>query len=394
MTVPRTVPWIAGLQPATHGAVRTFPPIEQPADGPGPAPVLDFSANGNVIGPPPAALRAIAEVDVSLFPDRRCTALRHAIGTHHNVPADWIVPGNGSTEIIWAVARAFLAPGDVTLVVEPTYGEYAVACQAVGAQVQRVVLDLPSPGTGGPRFKKVGAVTEAVQTLRPPVVWLCNPNNPTGALFPSQLLAELVQLASATLYVVDEAYLTLATEATSALSLAGTGQVLVIRSLTKDTALAGVRLGYGVADAAIASAVASMIPPWSVSSVAQAAGLAAMADPAHLARARVEVARSRSHLLAGLCRLGLNPYPTAANFVLVPVGDGAALTAQLLAEGIAVRDATSFGLPGCIRIGVRSIEDQERLLASLGKILGHREQMTGDRLQEPSPATCPLTPNP
>jgi histidinol-phosphate aminotransferase len=201
------------------------------------------------------------------------------------------------------------------------------------------------------------------------VVWLCNPNNPTGAPFPVERLADLLDVAPQALFVVDEAYLPLCEDVPSALPLVGTERVVVLRSMTKDAALAGLRLGYAVAHPSIIDVVRRVIPPWSVSSVAQAAGLATLADPGHGARVREAVASARAHLTQGLRSLGLHPYPSVANFVLVEVGEGRLVTEALRRQGCIVRDCASFGLPSCIRIGVRSAADQERLLVALADAL-------------------------
>jgi histidinol-phosphate aminotransferase len=201
------------------------------------------------------------------------------------------------------------------------------------------------------------------------MVWLCHPNNPTGEPFPIEQLPAACESSPDTLFVVDEAYLALAEDLPSAAGFIDSGQVVVLRSLTKDAGLAGLRIGYALAAPAVADAVGRMIPPWNVNAFAQAAGLAALADVEHATKVRAAVAASREHLRAGLLKLGLALEPSVTNFVLVQVGDGADVAAQLLAEGIAVRDCASFGLPAYIRIGVRSIADQDRLLAALAGVL-------------------------
>lgn len=372
---PSPVPWIADLEPAVHGSFdqsaaldsdgRNGPPRTSAAD------VLDFSANGNVIGPPPGVLDAVALADISRYPDRKAWDLRRAIAQRHGVPASEVVVGNGSTELIWAVARAYLAPGHPTLVLGPTYGEYAVAAGAAGAAVHT----LEGARSRGPALLET--LARGIQRIQPRLVWLCHPNNPTGAAFPIERLPELVDAAPHTLFVVDEAYLPLADGVPSALPLTSGGQVIVLRSMTKDAALAGLRIGYAIAAPPVADAVGRAIPPWTVSSVAQAAGQAAIADTDHGERVRVAVATSRALLMAGLQRLGLRPYPSVANFVLVPVGDARAVTRALLERGYAVRDCTSFGLPDCIRIGVRAVSDQNRLLGALARVLGPDPRVLG-----------------
>jgi threonine-phosphate decarboxylase len=179
----------------------------------------------------------------------------------------------------------------------------------------------------------------------------------------------------------------------SAKQLIATRQVAVLRSMTKDAALAGVRIGALLAAPAIVDVVRRMTPPWSVSSLAQAAGIAACQDLDHLERARVAVDRSRTHLTTGLRALGLAPWPSVANFVTVPVGDGRAVAAALLDLGCAVRDCASFGLPACIRIGVRSVEDQDRLLDALRVVLT-REGSPAHGVESALPEKLELEPEP
>ncbi len=364
---PRPVPWVASLEPAVHGAV----PTESSA---GPArTVLDFSANGNVLGPSPAVSRAIAEVDLAAYPDRQARALRGAIGARHGVDDGSVLVGNGSTELIWAIARAYLAPGDFAVVLGPTYGEYAVAAAACGAEVRTVPVVPPRFESGSPAILDLPPLLRHLEHIRPKTIWLCHPNNPTGAPFPIGLLPRISAAAPEALIVVDEAYLPFTAGAPSALPCIASGRVAVIRSLTKDAGLAGLRLGYALAAPAAADVVRRVLPPWSVSALAQAGALAALADVEHAQQVDAAVRASREHLRAGLQQLGLPCYPSVTNFVLVPVGNGAAVTGALLARGIAVRDCTSFGLPDCIRIGVRSIADQELLLSQLATVL------TGER---------------
>jgi threonine-phosphate decarboxylase len=353
------VPWIARLEPAVHGSLDASAARRSGVD---PSQVLDFSANGNVIGPPPGAADAIARVDLARYPDRGATALRQAIAERHGASTQIVVVGNGSSELIWGLARTYLRPGDGALVLGPTYGEYEVATQAAGGEA--VTLPALAPG----RLLDLEALGEAAAALDPRLIWLCHPNNPTGAPMPDRVVPTLLAAVPGALVVVDEAYLPLCADIPSMLDASASGRVVVLRSMTKDAALAGLRIGYLVSTPDVATMVGRALPPWSVSSVAQAAGLVALADTAHAARARRAVAESRAHLVDGLAHLGLRPYPSVANFVLVPVGDGLGVTRALLSRGCAVRDCTSFGLPDCIRIGVRSIPDQERLLGALAEV--------------------------
>ncbi|MBM2809244.1 MAG: histidinol-phosphate aminotransferase family protein [Chloroflexi bacterium] len=356
---PTPVPWIETLEPAVHGAVD---PTNASRDGLAPDCIIDFSANGNVVGPSPRVAEAIARVDVSRYPDRDATALREAIAQRLSVDPTAIVAGNGSTEVIWAVARAYLKPGDVALVLGPTYGEYAVGSAACGAQVEMHAAAPPGETIEG------DTIVDLVRQKRPRILWLCHPNNPTGAPFPMDIVARLVKASSETLIVVDEAYLTLCDGVPSALALR-LPSIVVLRSLTKDAGLAGLRVGYAVAASDAAAAIRRVIPPWSVNSLAQAAALAALSDEEHQAESRRAVAAARQHLVRGLDDLGLDSYPSVANFVLLPIPDARRVTRELLSRGLAVRDCESFGLTDCIRIGVRPIPDQQALLDAMRQVL-------------------------
>jgi histidinol-phosphate aminotransferase len=357
MSAPEPLPWIANLESAVHGATT--------ADG-----ILDFSANGNVVGPSPAVWKALRTVDLGRYPDRDARALGEAISERHGISADHVVAGNGSTELIWALARAYLAPGDRALVVSPTYGEYAVASHAAGASVDAYCstrLEERAGGAGVPGVD-LQALREAIRAGRPKIAWLCHPNNPTGRPFPIEGLPLLVAEQPGVLWVVDEAYLTF-TDCESALALVASGAVVVLRSLTKDLGLAGLRLGYAVAPDHVAEVLRRVIPPWSVSGLAQAGGIAALADVEHFSRVRAAVMEARTHLIEGLHCIGLAPFPSVTNFFLVSVGAAAATQEALMRKGLAVRDCTSFGLADCIRIGVRPIGEQARLLDGLQEVL-------------------------
>jgi histidinol-phosphate aminotransferase len=357
--LPRPVSWLAGATPAVHGSYDTSTAADS---GLLPEDVLDFSANGNVIGPAPGVAAAIAQIDPSRYPDRGVLALRMALAARDAVSIDRVVPGSGSTELIWAVARAFLAPGDATVVLGPTYGEYAAASSACGARVETCLACPP----GSPI--NIDSIVRTIGETSAVVAWLCHPNNPTGAVFPLDALEALADRHPATLFAVDEAYVSFSDEIASAVPLIDRGNVVVLRSMTKDGALAGLRVGYALSDEHIAAALRRVQPPWSISSVAQAAAWATLQESGHAERVNRAVLASREHLVMGLQRLGYAPYPSVTNFVLVPVGDGVQVSRGLLTRGVAVRDCTSFGLPQCIRIGVRSMADQERLLAAMTEL--------------------------
>jgi len=224
-------------------------------------------------------------------------------------------------------------------------------------------------------------VTDVIRQTRPRVVFLCNPNNPTGALLNHTAIAQLLASLGDGLLVVDEAYVAFADAAPDLTPLLADGRLLLVRSLTKDYGLAGLRLGYALGAPGVIEVLDRVRPPWNVNAMAETAGLAALADGAHLARAQREVAGAGAYLVAALTHLGLRVYPPTANFLLVDVqgwqrgdvvgSDGRALRAALLRHGICVRDCASFGLPDCVRIGVCTQSACARLVAATAEVLTH-----------------------
>ncbi len=330
-----------------------------------PEALLDFSVNKNPLGTSPRALRALGLVEVSPYPDARCLRLRAALAAAHDVQPDEILAGNGSVELIWLLAQVYLAPGDTAVVVGPTFGEYEAAVRRAGATVVQV------DAVEADDFRwDVPRIAETIRRAAPRLVYLCNPNNPTGQALDRDDLGAVLAALGDGLLVVDEAYIDLADGVESAEPLRRDDRRLVIlRSLTKSHGLAGLRLGYLVADREIVRAVGQAQPPWSVNSLAQAAGLAALGDDVHVEEGRRLARRARASLVDGLEQLGLRCVPTRASYWLVRVGNGRQVRDELLRRGILVRDARSFGLPAYIRVAVRPLDECERLLTVLSGLI-------------------------
>ena len=362
-----------------HGGIK---PAELRALGLHPQDCLDFSASVSPLGPPDGVAEAIAAVNLAAYPDPHCLDLTDAIARHHRsdgaAPAN-IIAGNGSTEIIHLLARACIAtppPGcaPAALLLTPTYGEYDGAVRLAGGAL--ITHDAARTAAG---FRwNIDAAAAIMTDRRPALAFICNPNNPTGAILEPDDLTRLAQAAQAAgaLLVVDEAYINLSerhNDAT-ALRLATAGSpVIALRSMTKDYALTALRLGYAVAPAPVIARLAALQPDWSVNGLAQAAGIVALADDAYLPRARAAVAASLRCVTDRLAALGIQCYPTAANFVLAQVGDAAGLRAALMRRGLFVRDCASFGLPDCIRIGLRPVPDCIRLADAISDIRSRNE---------------------
>ena len=338
-----------------HGSASR---AELAAYGLDPADVIDFSVSTNPLGIAPSVLQAVQGTDWGRYPGDDEPALVAALAAQNNVQPDRVILGNGSSELLWLLALATLRPGDTVAVQGPTFGEYARCARVFGAHV--VVT---------------GAGTDDI-TAR--LLFVCNPNNPTGAYLDGDEVTHLVSANPQRLVIVDEAYRPFVDVPWPSETLLEYDNVVLLRSLTKDHGLPGLRLGYLLAAPEVARAVTAARPPWSVNAGALRAGLAAL-DPeaqAHLARARAVVQESRALLTAGFTALGYRVWPAAANFVLVEVGDGAAFRQALLPHGLVVRDCASFGLPGCIRVACRLPAQCLRLLETVATMpvtgIGHR----------------------
>jgi len=351
------------MEEPVHGGLT---PQELRALGLNRGDILDFSANINPLGPSPRVQEALAGVDIAAYPDPHTLELREALALATGVAPQHIVTGNGSTELIHLLARAYLGAGDTAVILAPTFGEYEVACRLAGA---RVVFIRAEEANGF--VWDVAAACRQIGQLAPKLVFLCNPNNPTGVYLERHRVQALAEAAGEGLLVVDEAYISFVAGGWSAAELLPRGNVVVLRSLTKDHALTGLRLGYALCPGQVAQALRLHQPWWSVNAMAQVAGMAALSHPEHALRGRVCVEEARGYLRRELEALGLRPLPAAANFILARVGDAPRLRASLLARGICVRDCTSFGLPQYMRVAVRTIPECQRLVVALREALGH-----------------------
>ncbi|MDX1524240.1 MAG: histidinol-phosphate transaminase, partial [Anaerolineae bacterium] len=262
--------------PAYHGAID-YAELERL--GLDPAQIIDFSVNSNPYGPSARVRQAIAATPPDRYPDRESLALRRALAGQLDLPIAKILIGNGAAEILWLIALAFIRPGDRVLVIEPTFGEYARLAALLGAEV---LQGRTGPETG---FQPdCEAITGYLTKVRPRVMFLCNPNNPTGVTLPVEQIAVWAKTQPETLFVIDEAYLAFAPPAKTALAIKR-NNLLIVRSMTKDYALAGLRLGYVVShNQELIERLTLARPAWNVNALAQAAGLAALADEAHQQR--------------------------------------------------------------------------------------------------------------
>lgn len=322
--------------------------------------VIDFSININPLGPPPGAKDALSKVDISAYPDPESLELRKAISQFTGVMPEHIVVGNGSTELIHLLASACLGLGDTTVILAPTFSEYEVAAKQVGAEV----VCLRAEESNG-FIWNLSATCQDIRRKEPRLVFLCNPNNPTGVYLEREAVETLIEATEKGLLVLDEAYISFVQKAWNSSELLARENIVILRSMTKDYALTGLRLGYALCPGDIAQALFVKQPSWSVNAAAQAAGVAALSDREHLLRGISCVEEGKSYLCREIETLGYKVIPSVANFLLVKVGNATTLRHRLLTQGICVRDCTSFGMPEYMRIGLRTLPECQRLIEVL-----------------------------
>lgn len=354
----RPKPWIAGASPTPHGGPQA---AELTALGISPEQVIDFSVNINPFGPPPGVREAVARAAVERYPDPEATGLRRLLASRLGVGLHSILAGNGTTELIRLVALCYLGPGDTALIPQPAFGEYEAACRLAGAQVIK-----PWAREADGFVPDVAELVGLVKRHRPRVLFLGNPANPAGCYLSRQSVEALLEASPECLVALDEAFVSFIEGAWPATELLSYPNLVLLRSMTKDYALAGLRLGYAVAPEPVIAVLRRACPPWNVNAAALAAGEAALQDDRFLVESMRKIREVKETLAAELVRLGLAPVPSPAPFLLVKVGDATALHRSLLREGILVRDCASFGLPQYIRLGPRPEADCRRLLSALG----------------------------
>lgn len=325
--------------------------------------IIDFSVNSNPFGPSPLVSEALRKVVIERYPDRESLMLRTALAQKFGIELPQLMIGNGTAELLWLVAMAFVRSGDRVLILRPTFGEYARSVALMGAQVESIWAAEEN------QFAFVSEAiheTQITKTIR--LAFICNPNNPTGTTLSSETIRGLAYKYPNTLFVIDEAYIQFVPDLPSCISL-NLPNVIVLRSMTKDYAIAGLRLGYAVGAVQVIEALAKVRPPWNVNAVAQEAGLAALMDDDYLSQTMTHLHAAKTEFLSALQDLGLKPIPSETHYFIIKVGNAAEFRRRLLAYKIQVRDCASFGLPDYIRIAARKPEENAKLLSVLKEIL-------------------------
>lgn len=338
--------------------------------------ILDFSSSVNPLGSSPKAIEAIKNSleQISSYPDSTSAPLREAIAAcFTGVGSNNVVVGNGSTELIYLFAEAFLEKGETALIPAPTFGEYENAVKKAGG-VLRYIDTCPEFSI------EPGAFTRHIEEGAK-MLFLCNPNNPTGIIASCEALFEIIEeaLEEDVLVFLDENFLEfvdIEKQVSMVDKIDDYPNLFVLRSFTKVFGLTGLRVGYGVASEDTTELLSNAKMPWNVNCLAQAAALAALTDVDHLKKSRELVRAERAFLGWELAQIkSFKPYPADANFILINIkGSGftaAQLTEKVLKQGILIRDCSSFiGLDGYhIRVSVKTRQENERLLEVFRKVI-------------------------
>jgi histidinol-phosphate aminotransferase len=336
--------------------------------------VLDFSANFNPYLHPrvKSAIKQAAQAAYH-YPEHTYKRFRDAVGAYLRVPSDAIVPGNGSVELIRLCTQALLEKGDLAIIPAPTFSEYELACSLSGAE------PLIVPLWNEHEFKRDLFCVLADEDVK--MVFLCNPNNPTGKLLSKESVTEIAARCreTQTFLFVDEVFIELS-DPRQSLVRTSLDDIFVLRSLTKSFSIPGIRAGYGVTNPALAQVLNSIRLPWNLNSIAEALSVALLKDCAsYLEASRTKIAAQRQWLVKELAKMpGLEPLESNVNFVMINVA-GTSLTSSEFAlrmkrYGYLIRDCRSFRLTGhdYIRIAVRKKTENAHLLDAIKKVVGQK----------------------
>ena len=329
--------------------------------------IIKLASNENPRGPSPSVLRAIsvAARDLTRYPDGNGFALKAALCEALHVNADQIVLGNGSNDVLELVSQAFLRQGDHAVYSQYAFIVYPLATQARGA----LGIEVPARDYG----HDLDAMRAAI-TPRTRIVFVANPNNPTGTWLAGDVVESFVaSVPKDVLVVLDEAYnefLEPSDRVDSTSWLARYPNLVVTRTFSKAHGLAALRVGYGVMNAAVADLLNRVRQPFNVNSLAQAAAIAALADNDYVAESRRLNREGLQQLARGLDALSVRYLPSHGNFILIEVGDAARVNQSLLEQGVIVRPVANYELPEWLRVTVGLPAENARFLAALETALG------------------------
>ncbi len=356
-------------------ALETLPvyqpgrPIEEVARELG-LPAADFiklASNENPLGPSPVALAAMQRIlpHLHLYPDGNAFYLKQKLAAKVGAEPANLILGNGSNELIEFVGHAFLEPGAEVVVSQYCFAVYPIVTSLFSAKL----VTVPAKNHGHDLPAMLAAVTPRTR-----IMFVANPNNPTGTLASRNEVVDLVNaIPDDVLLVMDEAYIDFLEDPVDLASLVVSGgrkNLLLMRTFSKIFGLAGLRIGYGIGHPALIAALEKIRQPFNINSLAQAAAMAALDDHEHLGRTRANNRAGLRYLETELRRMKIEFVPSAANFVLLRVGNGGHVFAELQKRGVIARPMGGYGLGEWIRVTVGTPAENERFIAALGEVLG------------------------
>jgi histidinol-phosphate aminotransferase len=343
-------------------------PVEEVARelGLSPRAVIKLASNENPLGPSPAALAAVKKAlrGLNMYPDGNAYYFKRKLAEKLSVSPAHLVLGNGSNDIIEFLGHALLGPSDEMVVSQYCFAIYPIVARLLGASV----ITVPAKNYG----HDLPAMLRAV-TARTKLMFVANPNNPTGTLAPAADVRRLVaDLPDGLVLAMDEAYFEFLDQPVDLLPLIRAGQkpnLILLRTFSKIHGLAGLRLGYGIAHPEFISALEKIRQPFNVNSLAQIAGLAALDDTAHVNKTRRNNFQGRKFLEKALSGMKVEFVPSSANFILAKVGAGREVFEQLQRLGIITRPMGGYQLPEWIRISIGTPVENLRCVKALRQIL-------------------------
>ncbi|MGD0856253.1 MAG: histidinol-phosphate transaminase [Dehalococcoidia bacterium] len=357
---PSPKPHIENIKPVFHGGAGFIKRENTEYDD---LKILDFSTCCNPYGPPSIVRTALRKTDIEHYPDPESSNFISLLSNKLGIAPDNLIAGSGSTELIRLAASTYFGHGDAVVIPCPTYGEYELATTIVNARIEKYYVNEQDG------FKIDCDEFISFAKLRHPAgIFLCNPNNPTGQYLNLSDVENILNSFPDTLIILDEAYIAFTDNAWDSRSLLKRSNLFIVRSMTKDYGIAGLRMGYGMASANIVANLKKVRPPWNVNLAAQAAGEAALSCDDYLTQCTDRIRRSKTYLTGKLANMDYKVIPTSTNFFIFKAGDAKHFQKQLLAKGILVRDCTSFGLPEYIRVAPLNRTHCQKFIQSIKEI--------------------------
>jgi len=342
-------------------------PIEETARELGcePSEIIKLASNENPLGPSPKAIAAMHDAieNAHLYPDGGAFYLRNAIAKKLNVTPDHIILGNGSNEIIELLAHAFLERGDAIVISEHAFIAYKIIARVFGAQT----IEAPSRDYGHDLDAMLNAITDRTE-----LIFIANPNNPTGTLLSADAIERfMARLPPQVLVVFDEAYYEFVDEMPDTLRYMRNGRnVVTLRTFSKIHGLASLRVGYGIAQPELIEVMHKTRQPFNVNGIGQVGALAALADEEHQGKTKRLVDEGRAFFEKEFAVMKLSFVPSAANFLLVNVGDGLTVFRALLQRKVIVRAMKGYNLPEWVRITIGTMDQNRKCVEALRRVLG------------------------